>query len=191
MYTSRGILALVLSVVLVLGFSTTHAAILEYEASMDGPSESPPVPSPGIGSAQVTIDTSLRTMRVQASFTGLVGTTTIAHIHAPTLVAFAGNAGVATTLPSFPGWPTGVMAGSYDMTFDMTLASTYNTTFINNNGGTPAGAEAALLQFIADGKAYFNVHTSFRTGGEIRGFLTPAPVPTAQSTWGAVKALYR
>lgn len=177
--------------VAVVGFSGADAAVLVYTTSMDGPSESPPVPSPGIGSATVTIDTDLHTMRVQATFSDLVGTTTVAHIHGPTLVAFSGTASVMTTTPSFPLWPVGVMAGSYDQTFDLTAASSYNPAFVTANGGSLAATEAAFLLAIAEGKAYFNVHSSFRPGGEIRGFLTPAPVPTRETTWGQIKAFYR
>jgi hypothetical protein len=83
------------------------------------------------------------------------------------------------------------MAGVYDMTFDLTAASSYNPAFVTANGGSVAAAEAAFLLAIAEGRAYFNVHSSFRPGGEIRGFLTPAPVPTAETTWGQIKAFYR
>jgi hypothetical protein len=189
-YVTR--LSIVLAFALVATFAfTANAAVLVYVTNMDGPSESPPVPSPGTGVATVTFDTDMHTMRVEASFMNLVGTTTVAHIHAPTAVAFTGTVGVATTTPSFVGWPVGVMAGAYDMTYDLTQASSYNAAFITANGGSPASAETALLQYVAEGRAYFNVHTSFRTGGEIRGFLVPFTVPTRETTWGGVKALYR
>ena len=68
------------------------------------------------------------------------------------------------------------MSGTYEMLFDTSLASTYNPVFVTANGGV-AGAEAALFAGISQGLAYFNIHTTFRTGGEIRGFLEPAQVP--------------
>ena len=37
-----------------------------------------------------------------------------------------------------------------------------------------AGAEAALFAGMSDGKAYFNIHTTFVPSGEIRGFLAQA-----------------
>jgi hypothetical protein len=114
-------------------------------------------------------------MRVQASFSGLLANVTNAHIHAPTAVAGQGPAGVATTLPTFPGFPSGATAGTYDQTFDMLLATSYNPAFVTNNGGTPATAFAALKTAIADGKAYLNIHSTMFPGGEIRGFLTPCP----------------
>jgi hypothetical protein len=125
----------------------------------------------------VDIDTVLQQMRVQASFSGLTGTTTAARIHAATAVAGTGTAGVATTTPTFTGFPLGVTTGSYDHTFDLTLASSYNPSFVTANGGTTSGAEAVLLAALADGKAYFNIHTNAFPGGEIRGFLTLTSVP--------------
>lgn len=165
-----------------LSLATTQAqaAILVYAAILNGASEAPPNASAGTGLATVTIDTTLTTMRVQATFSGLTGNTTAAHIHGPTLLPGAGTAGVITTTPSFVGFPLGVTSGSMDQTFDMTLAGSYNAAFITANGGTTAGAFTALQNSLNARTAYFNVHTSAFPGGEIRGFLaTTAPEPTA------------
>jgi hypothetical protein len=178
--------------VLVIGAaSVAEAAIVSYTTSLSGPNESPPNASPGVGTATVDIDAVAHTMRVQAAFSGLTGTTTASHIHGPTLVALTGTAGVATTTPTFTGFPLGVTAGFYDHTYDMTQSTSYNPSFITANGGTTATAEAALFQAITDGKAYLNIHSSTFGGGEIRGFLVPASTPTSESTWGRIKALYR
>ncbi|MEO6069443.1 MAG: CHRD domain-containing protein [Chitinophagaceae bacterium] len=148
-----------------------------YTASLSGLNEASPNLSPGTGSATVTIVGN--TMRVQATFSGLVsGGTTASHIHATTAVAGTGNAGVATTLPSFPGFPLGVRSGSFDMTYDMTLASSYNPSFIAANGGTPASAFAALKAAMNSGKSYYNIHSIAFPGGEIRGFLIACPTIT-------------
>lgn len=154
-----------------------EAAIVSYEAFLDGPSESPPNASPGTGFAMVDIDITAHTLRVQASFSGLIGTTTASHIHAPTAVPFMGTASVATQTPTFSGFPLGVTSGTYDMTFDTSVASTWNAPYVTANGGTALGAEAAFAAALADGKAYLNIHSSFATGGEIRGFLRPIPAP--------------
>lgn len=186
---------LLLAVAVTLWFgvaSVASAAILNYGAVLDGPSEFPPNASTGIGSAEVTIDDVAHTMRVRASFAELLGTTTVCHIHGPTAVAGTGTAGVATTTPTFPGFPAGVTSGTYDQTFDLTQLSSYNPSFVAGNGGSAAGAEAALLAAIAAGKAYFNVHSSVFGGGEIRGFLLLYnPTPATHSTWGRIKQLYR
>jgi hypothetical protein len=168
-----------------------HAAPIAYGAFLSGPAESPPNASPGTGFTQVTIDPVAHTMRVQATFSGLTGTTTASHIHAATTVAGTGTAGVATTTPTFAGFPLGVTSGSYDNTLDMTLASSYNPSYVSAHGGNTTQAEADLFQAIADGKAYLNIHSSTFGGGEIRGFLVPLATPASTVSWGYIRSLYR
>lgn len=157
--------------------STAHAIVFNYQTPMDGPSESPPNASPGTGFASLRYDNVAHTMRIQANFSGLTGTTTQAHIHSPTVTPFLLTAGVATQLPSFSGFPIGATSGSMDTTFDMTLASTWNSSYVTANGGTTAGAEAAFSSQLSQGRAYFNVHSSTFPGGEIRGFFRLVPEP--------------
>jgi hypothetical protein len=168
-----------------------RAAMISYSANLTGANESPPNASPGSGIAQVDVDDVAHTMHVVVSFSGLSGATTASHIHAATTVAGTGTAGVATTTPTFAGFPLGVTAGAYDATLDLTQASSYNASFVTAHGGTPAGAEAFLLQSLAAGKAYLNIHSLEYGGGEIRGFLTVTSVPVSQSTWGQTKSSYR
>jgi hypothetical protein len=179
-----------LAVVCAFAVSGVQAAPTTYTAVLTGPAESPPNNSPAIGHAAVQIDPVAHTMVVHIVFSGLVAGTTASHIHAPTAVAFAGTAGVATTTPTFSGWPTGTTTNTYDILLNMTSATSYNPTYVTNNGGTTASAEAALFAAIAAGKAYVNVHSSAFPGGEIRGFLV-APTATENATWGGIKALYR
>src|SRR6266496_5423934 len=127
----------------------SRADVLTFVASLSGPAESPPNASPGTGFTTVTLNTIANTMRVQVSFSGLVAGTTASHIHAATPTPFAGTAGVATTTPTFAGFPLGVTSGTYDNTLDMTLSSSYNPTFVTANGGTTASAEVALFAGIA------------------------------------------
>ncbi|MDH0865029.1 CHRD domain-containing protein [Mitsuaria sp. GD03876] len=148
-----------------------------YTAPLSGASEFPPNASAGTGLATVTFNDDDFTMRVQVSFAGLTGTTTASHIHCCTADAATGNAGVATTTPTFPDFPLGVTSGAYDRIFDMTQMSSWNTAFINANGGTISSAFAALSTGLAGGKAYLNVHSTFAPGGEIRGFLVASAVP--------------
>src|SRR2546430_10646099 len=153
------------------------AAILIFDAAL-GNFESPPTGSPGTGFAQVTIDTAANTMDVMVTFSGLTSGTTASHIHC--CIAPGGNAGVATTTPTFTGFPSGVTSGTYDHTFDMSLATSYNPAFVTANGGTVVSAEAALLGGLSAGDAYLNIHTTAFPNGEIRGFLHAVPEP---STW--------
>ena len=180
---------MVLAAVLLMG-SNGYAVTLFFSTHMDGPSESPAVPTPAIGNALITWDTVSHMMRVQANFYDLIGTTTASHIHCCTAVPLTGTAGVATTTPSFTGFPLGVTSGTYDFTFDMTLTTSYNPAFIAGaGGGSVAGAEAALLQGMLDNKTYFNIHTTFRPGGEIRGFLQQqVPEPSSLTLLGVALA---
>ena len=175
-----GLLAIALTAITPMA----QATLFSYSVTMDGPSESPPNTSLGTGSGLVDYDGFMHTLHVQFTWTGLTGTTTASHIHAATATAGAGTAGVATTQPFFPGFTTGVTSGSYNDTLDLTLSSSYNSAYITANGGTTASAEAALAQAMADGKSYLNIHTTFKTGGEIRGFLLPIPEPSSMALLG-------
>jgi len=156
------------------------ARAVTYVATLDGLSESPPNTSLGTGTANVFINEDTDIMAVAVNFTGLTGTTTASHIHCCTAVANTGLAGVATEVPFFDSFPIGVTSGSYLHLFNLLDASAYNPAFITANGGTVAGAEAALIAGLNAEKAYLNIHTSFKGGGEIRGFLSVVPEP---STW--------
>ena len=144
-----------------------------YTATLSGAAEAPPNNSPGTGKTTVTITGTM--MRVQADFSGLVAGVTASHIHAATAVPGAGTAGVATSVPTFTGFPSGVTSGTYDRVFDMTLASSYNPAYITANGGTPASAFAALKTAMNNGASYLNIHSSAFPPGEIRGFLALCP----------------
>lgn len=157
--------------------ATAHEVI--YRAFLTGAAEAPPNASAGLGVAIITFDLDLFTMQVQTTFAGLTGNVTASHIHCCTTTPGAGTVGVATQLPTFVGFPLGTTFGSYDHTFDMTLASNYNAAFITANGGTVSTAFTALLNGIDAGRAYLNIHSSFAPGGEIRGFLAPVPEPTS------------
>jgi hypothetical protein len=155
-------------------------APLTYTAHLDGPSEPPPNnTSSGTGSAIVIFDSIAHTLRVQVTFSGLLGPTTAVHIHSPTALPLTGTAGVATQVPSFVSFPLGVTSGTYDNTFDLTLASSWNPAFITAQGGTPAGAEASLGASLKARTAYFNIHSAMFPGGEIRGFLGFQPATTS------------
>ena len=161
--------------------SAAQAATTVYTATLSGPAEAPPNASAGTGTATVTIDDVANTMLVEVNFSGLTGTTTASHIHATTASGFTGTAGVATQVPTFAGFPLGVTSGTYSNLFDLLMSSTYNPSFVTANGGTVAGAEAALLSAIGSGRSYLNIHTNVFPGGEIRGFLVAVPEP---ATWG-------
>jgi hypothetical protein len=163
-------------VLLVAG--SLSAGPITYSVILSGPGESPPNASPGTGSALIIIDSTANTLNiVSETFSGLTSGTTASHIHCCTVLPGTGTAGVATQVPTFSGFPLSVTSGSYTMLFDMTQASTWNPAFVTAHGGTPAGAEAALVAGAAAGDAYLNIHSTNFGGGEIRGFLVAIPEP--------------
>lgn len=87
----------------------------------------------------------------------------VAAAHGRCCAAAPANAGVATQTPSFPGFPTGGASGSYNQGFDLDAPAAYNAAFVAPHGG----------------QAYFNVHTTFARGGEIRGQVALIPEPAS------------
>jgi CHRD domain len=159
-------LALVIMAACMVSNSSSHATTITYTANLSGPGESPPNMSPGTGVAIVRTDDVLNTLFVDVSFRGLVAGTTASHIHCCTAVPGIGTAGVATTTPTFAGFPLGVTSGTYTNTLDLRMLSSYNPDFVSANGGTAASAEMALLAGLAAGEAYLNIHTSTFPSGE-------------------------
>ncbi|HWP89403.1 MAG TPA: CHRD domain-containing protein [Burkholderiales bacterium] len=165
------------------------AATIPFSAILSPANEVPPTASTGSGTAILDLDVVAHTLRVQITFSGLVPTapagspvgTTASHIHCCLTSPFATgvNAGVATTTPTFAGFPLGVLAGTYDNTLDLTSASSYNPAFVTSPlvGGSVANAEATLINGLLSGLTYLNVHTNAFPGGEIRGFVVQVPEP--------------
>ncbi len=175
---------ILLTALTVCGVMSAQADLFQYAVTLDGASESPANASLGTGIGSVNYDDAAHTLQLQVSFTNLTGTVTISHIHAPTPSPFSGIAGVATTTPSFAGFPAGDTFGSYSNTLDLTLSTSWNGSFITANGGTTAGAESALAAAMASGEAYWNIHSSVFGGGEIRGFLVAVPEPSSLALLG-------
>jgi hypothetical protein len=115
---------------------------------------------------------------VDVTFSGLTTGTTASHIHCCVASGAPGNFIVATTTPTFLGFPLGVTSGTYDNTLDLTQASSFNPAFVTDEGGVPQ-AEAALISAIEAGAAYLNILTTMFPGGEIRGILEPVPEPAS------------
>jgi len=181
--------ALTVGAALAISAAPSEAAVFQFAANLSGPAEEPPNNSPGTGTASLLFDNVLNTMTLDVTFSGLLGATTAAHIHCCTQTPLTGVAGVATPLPSFPGFPLEVTSGTYSRMFDLTSPLSYNPAFITANGGTTMGAEAGLLSGLLSGRAYLNIHTTEFTGGEIRGFFAVVPGPIAGAGLPALLAL--
>src|SRR6516164_2430229 len=171
---------------LLLGFTgalcllvpASHAQNLLFVTKLVGSNEVPPSGSAGTGAAVVVINPVANIMSVGVNFSGLGSGTTASHIHCCLDFPFQANNNVmvATTTPTFPGFPLGVTAGNYAMTLNLLNPASYNPAFITsafNPSGTVAGADTALVSGIAAGETYLNIHTTNFPGGEIRGFLVP------------------
>ena len=162
---------------LTLPVPAADAIPMTFVANLTGANEVPPVASPGTGFATVVLDPAAQTLQVGATFSGLTSNDVAAHIHC--CAPLGTNAGVATTVPAFPGFPLGVTSGTYSsVVFDLTQPLIYNPAFVTMQGGTIPMAEAALIAGIQNGQTYLNIHTMINPGGEIRGQLEPVPEPT-------------
>lgn len=168
-----GFLALVVIMSALSG--EAKAVPITLAATLIGANEVPPASSSGTGYAVVTLNGNMMTVNV--TFSGLTGNTTASHIHC--CAPIGTNAMVATTTPTFPGFPLGVQAGTYNQTFDLTLASSYNPAFITAHGGTVTQAQADFVAGLLSGQTYLNIHTNVFPGGEIRGQLQVVPEPAA------------
>ncbi len=156
--------------------SLAHADPVTFTTSLSGAAESPANASRGTGVGRVVFDLAAHSLFVSETFSDLVAGTTASHIHCCTALPGVGTAGVATMTPTFSLFPLGVTSGTFSQTFDTSLSSTYNPSFITLLGSVSA-AESALFAGMQSGDTYLNIHTTAFSGGEIRGFLILAPVP--------------
>jgi len=161
---------------LMLSVPSAYAIPTTFVGNLAGANEVPLVVSPGTGLATVVLDPTAQTIQVNVTFSGLTSNDVAAHIHC--CAPLGTNAGVATTVPAFPGFPLGVTSGTYSSAlFDLTQPTIYNPAFVTLQGGL-SQAEAALIAGIQTGMTYFNIHTVNNPGGEIRGQLFPIPEPS-------------
>jgi CHRD domain/PEP-CTERM motif len=180
---------LVLAMTVVVAFfpRPARANMITYTAILNAANEAPPNASPATGLATVIFDDLALTLDITASFQDLTTPSTAAHIHCCTTTPGTGTAGVATLVPAFPNFPLGATSGSFNAVLDLLSTTSYNPAFVTANSNSVATAEMVLVNGIAAGQAYFNIHTSQNPGGEIRGFLTPAtsvPEPGTLSLLG-------
>jgi hypothetical protein len=178
-------LAVLAVVLLASGVQSALAAPIEFKATLSGANESPPNGSAGTGIADVFLDPVLKTIQINVTYSGLTTGATAAHIHCCTASALTGTAGVATTVPAFPGFTLGATSGNYvSAVFDLLQPLIYNPAFVTANGGLPNAADVFIAGILAD-KTYLNIHTTTVPGGEIRGFLVAVPEPVTLSVFGA------
>lgn len=129
--------------------------------NLSGLQEIPANASPAVGNATLTLDTISGNFSLNYSFSGLLGTVTVAHFHN---AAAGSNGGVVYWLAA-TGAPN---------TLPTTLLSPSLPTGVNAGSGTGTGTLSSTLMTQAlAGRLYVNIHTTSFAGGEIRGQVVP------------------
>ena len=131
----------------------------------------------GTGTGSITYDDGFNILRLQATFSGLSGNVTVAHLHGPITQPGGTVIVLVPSGASLTNFPIGNTFGTYNQTFDLGDTSTYRAAFITANGGTTTGARDALIAGLDAGTTYFNIHSTTFLGGEIRAFATAVPEP--------------
>jgi len=116
-----------------------YAIPVTFVGHLAGANEVPPIASLGTGLATVVLDPTAQTITDKRHVSGLTSNDTAAHIHC--CAPLGTNAGVATTVPAFPGFPLGVTSGTYSsVVFDLTQPTIYNPALRHPRGrDDPAG----------------------------------------------------
>lgn len=117
-----------------------HAATINLKADLKASSEVPAKDSSGIGILTGTLDTDTNEFKYHVEFSGLTGPVVAAHFHGP--AAEGANAKPQLLIKTSP---------------------------IANPLEGKATLTPEQAKDLADGKWYFNLHTSANPGGEIRG----------------------
>lgn len=163
-FISTGALFLALALAL-----PANAATITYSTTLKGANEVPSNASLASGTAMFTLTGD--SLSVLESYSGLSAPATGAHIHC----CSSASSSAMVAVP-FSGFPT-TTSGTYSHTFDLTSSAIYTSGFLALEGGTAAGAEAALIAGFNSGLAYANIHDSSFPAGEIRGTISPTPEP--------------
>lgn len=133
-----------------------------------GAQEVPAVNTPASGTATLLLNTTTGDFQLNYSFSGLLGTVTVAHFHRAaagsngSVVYWLAAQGAPNTLPTTllsPALPGGVTAAS--------------------GTGTGRLGSSALINDALNGLLYINIHSTRFGPGEIRGQVVPAPAGLA------------
>lgn len=141
--------------------ASAQAASYHWNFPLDGLQEVLPVATPATGTGDVWYDDVTNEISWNVSYQDLIGAITAAHFHGPAPVGV--NAGVQL----------GVTVGPSPLT-----------------GGPSVITEAQEVDLLA-GNWYFNIHSTFKTGGEIRGQVVPEPASLGLLAMGGLAMLRR
>jgi hypothetical protein len=144
---------------LLIGAAAASAQVVVATATLGGGDETPILLSGAAGTAEVAIDTAAKEFAVTLRVFNIPTTTTAGHIH----VGSKGIAGpVVIDFPAIAG-----RLGDFVTTFRVGEAS------FRANAAIGINTIDDVIQAVANGNAYVNVHTTTFPGGEIRGQLVP------------------
>jgi len=148
----------------VISITLSHAQTTIFTTTLSGANEVPAVTTSGTGNASLTFNSGNSSWSLTGGFSNFTGNSTAAHIH-------NGAAGVSG----------GVTTGG-----TLTIASAGSTSGSLSGSGTFDSTQIAAL---FAGTLYVNVHSSFATGGEVRGQLSTVPEPATYAAWMGVAML--
>jgi|RhiMetdeSRZDD1v2_1073273.scaffolds.fasta_scaffold259291_3 CHRD domain-containing protein len=159
----RRVLSLLIAGMFTLVLSAqAHAQTLTYTATLSGSNEAPPVAATGAGGfATITINVAAQTLTWVVDVYNLPSGVTAGHIH-------AGGAGVAG--PVVVNFVVPTSASN-----DFRITGTAGPADVVARQPQGVNGWEDLLQAIATGHAYVNVHSQVNPGGEIRGQLVLKP----------------
>jgi len=138
---------------------------LEFKTRLTAAQEVPENPSDATGELEVEFDKGFTQLEFELRIRNTTGTITRAHFHC----ALPGENGPIAFGIFDPGpLPVPVNAQELKVKGFLTNAD-FNEVDCIPNIGRPVNNLAALALAMREGLIYANVHTSFQTGGEIRG----------------------
>jgi hypothetical protein len=156
---------IILAALLTATMVTPALAMEHYMAKLTGDQESKPTGSAATGEGMAMLADNGKELSIMLKWSDLSAKASAGHIHC--CAAPGADAGVAIMLK-----PDETTSGNLSNKVDLNKAATYTATFLAANGGTAAGAKAALVKAMGSNNAYFNIHTANHPGGEIRGNIS-------------------
>jgi len=152
-------------------FGSASATIVHFGAELSGfvPTIGFFSGSPGIATLQIDYDAPW-TLRFRGSYTNL---------HGPPVMAQLGNGGPMTRLLPI-GFPAGT-SGTFDFTLDLSLASSYDATFLAFYGTVSQARFVLLADYLFLGTSVFKLASAlFIAAGEIAGIVTAGCVSACE-----------
>ena len=143
-----------------LGHGNKH-----IRGKLTGFSEVPSKSTTGHGTFRAIFDSTAHSVTFTLTYSDLTGPATMSHIH---FGQEAVNGGIAVFFCDGTGHPACPPGNSGTITGTFTAADVITVT----GQGINAGDFDKLVEAIAAGKTYANVHTALFPGGEIRGQLS-------------------